>query len=264
MHIKNPVGTTIRTITLPTSVGQQQTTWDGKDCAGDYVPHGDNYVVEIAATIGGTTCTATNGLTIYEIGQGDCVYRPITINEHAAMLYEYVGGDRLTDVQNNNNYTVMEHPGTGGTAGPSNYGNFSNWIGAFCPPGLSRTQRKAILEKAHELDDANIPYVSFPYLDALTHNDAAGSPAGTDWAGTVADILRIRCDGAVEVAYEDVGERLYGGDAWWSIMTPGAGTGSNLALHNDGTDSMNPNRQRDGINAAHDLTRNRADAIHLP
>ncbi len=264
LHIKNPAGSTVRTITLSNNVGQQQTTWDGKDDGGDYVANGSNFVVEIAATIGSTTCTGANGLTVYEIRQGDCVYRPITLNEHAAILYEYHGSNRLADIQNDNNYTVMEHPGTGGITGPSIYGNFNNWIGAFCPPGLSRMQRKAILEKAHALDNANIPYVSFPYLSALTYNDAAGSPGGTDWAGTVGDILRIRCDGTVEVAYEDVGERLYGGNAWWSIMAPGAGTGSNLALHNDGSDSLNPNRQRDGINAVHDLTQNRADAIHLP
>ena len=266
LHIKNPVGSTVRTITLPTSVGQQQTTWDGKDDGGDYVANGSNYVVEIAATIGSTTCAATNGLTVYEIRQGNCVYRPIGWGqEHAAIIYEYFGGNRLTDIQNDNNYTVMEHPGGGGTTGPSNYGNFNNWIGAFCPPGLSRTQRKAILQKARELDNANIPYVQLlEFPNALIHNNGSGSPGGADWAGTVGDILRIRCDGAVEVAYEDVGERLYGGNAWWNIMAPGAGAGSNLVLHNDGSDSITPTRQRDGINAAHDLTRNRVDAIHLP
>lgn len=66
------------------------------------------------------------------------------------------------------------------------------------------------------------------------------------------------------MAYEDAGVPLYGADTWWNIMSPGAGTGSNLALHNDGADSINPNRQRDGINAAHDLTRNRVDANYLP
>ncbi len=250
---------------MPTSVGQQQTTWDGKDSAGDYVPYGSNYAVEVVATVGASPCTATNGLTVYEIRQENYVYHPIRINEHAAILYEYLGGNRLTDVQSKNNYTVMEHPGTSRTTGPSHYENYNNWIGVFCPPGLSRAQRKAILEKAHELDRANIPYVSVrEILPALVHNDAVGSPAGTDWVGTVCDILRIRCDGTVEVAYEDVGERLYGGDAWWNIMTPGAGRGSNLALHNERTYSMTSRRQREGINAAHDLTRNRPDAIHLP
>lgn len=265
LRIKNPAGSTVRTIALPTSVGQQQTTWDGKDDSGDYVANGSNYVVEIVTTIGGTTCTATNGLTVYEIRQGNCVYRPIVINEHAAILYEYLGGNQLADLQNSNNYTVMEHPGPDGTTGPSNYGNFNNWIGAFCPPGLSSSQRKAILEKARELDAANIPYVTvWELVTALVHNDAAGSPAGNDWAGTVGDILRIRCDGTVEVAYEDVGERLYGDNAWWSIMNPGDGVGSNLRLHNDGSNSINPQKQRVGINAAHDLTRNREDAVYLP
>lgn len=128
--------------------------------------------------------------------------------------------------------------------------------------GAKGQASKKFLEKGHELDNANIAYVSFPYLDVLTHDQSTTSPSGTDWDGTVADILRIRCDGTVEVAYEDAGVPLYGADTWWNIMSPG--TGSNLALHNDGPDSINPNRQRDGINAAHDLTRNRPDALHLP
>ena len=265
LNIKDPAGTIVKNMALPPNVGQQQTAWDGKDNSGNYVASGANYMLEIAVNIGETIRTASQKLTVYEIRQGNCVYRPITINEHAAILYEYVGGNQLADIQNNNNYTVMEHPGTGGTTGTSNYGNYDNWIGAYCPPGLSRAQRKAILEKARELDVSNIPYVSsWELLTALVHSDTADSPAGNDWAGAVGDILRIRCDGTVEVAYEDVGVRLYGDNAWWNIMTPGAGAGSNLRLHNDGSNSMNPQRQRVGISSAHALTRNREDAIYLP
>lgn len=260
LHVKDPSGATIRTIALPTAIGQQQATWDGKDSAGEFVPRGTDYQIEIVASVGGTTCSANSPLAVYEVRQADCVYRPITINEHAAILYEYLGGNLLADLQNNTQYTVMEHPGTGQTTGPSNYGNHNNWIGAYCPDGLSRTQRKAILEKAHQLDVADIPYVQGPfYLETLTPDARFGSPADTDWAGTVGDILLIRCDGTVEVAYEDSGVRLYGGDSWWNIMTPGSGMGSNLTRHNDGLDSINPQKQRTDA-----LTRNQLDAIYLP
>ena len=80
----------------------------------------------------------------------------------------------------------------------------------------------------------------------------------------MARIARVCCDGVVEVAYEDCGVRLYGGDDWWDIMVPGATNGSNLVRHNDGAESMNPRRQRWGVNDSHYLTCNREDALYLP
>jgi len=254
LHIKNPAGSTVRTITLPTSVGQQQTTWDGKDDGGDYVANGSNYVVEIAATIGSTTCTATNGLTVYEIRQGNCVYRPISYGqEHAAILYEYLGGNRLADITDNHMYTVMEHPGTGLTTATSDYGNHNDCLGAYCPAGLSRVQRTAILEAAHMLDAANFPYVDHIW-NALEHNPDPASPGGENWGGVLADILRIRCDGTVEVAYEGTGVRLYGDNGTWNIMASQA----NLDSHNGALD-MTPSRQRTG-----GQTQNQIDTLHLP
>ena len=76
----------------------------------------------------------------------------------------------------------------------------------------------------------------------------------------MARIARVCCDGVVEVAYEDCGVRLYGGADWWDIMVPGATNGSNLARHNDGAESINPKRQREGIDGNGALTRNRLDA----
>ncbi len=83
--------------------------------------------------------------------------------------------------------------------------------------------------------------------------------ASGGWGGTIADVLEIRCDGNTEVAYEDAGIRLYGGDEWWDIMEPGADPSSNLDKHNNGDTSMTPSRQRHNP-----LSRNKRDAIYLP
>ncbi len=262
LKISNPAGEVVRSMPLPLEVGRQRISWDGRDSAGEYIGYGKGYTAQLDVRVGGTNCTAEHTFDVYEIRQGDCVYRPIGFGaDHAAVLYEYTGGNRLADLQNDNNFTVMEHPGPGGVTGPSNYGNFNNWHGAFCPNALPRSSREAILEKCRELDLADIPYVSMTHVDdALIHNDAIGSPAGSDWAGTVADILEVRCDGVSEAAYEDVGTRLYGDDAWWNIMTPGAGYGSNLHKHNSGwIHSMTPGKQMDS-----GLTRNRADRLYMP
>jgi hypothetical protein len=256
LRIKNPAGSTVRTVALSTSTGQQSTNWDGKTDAGDYVPYGSNYVVEIAATVGGTTCTATNNLTVYEIRQADCVYRDCGTYEHAAVLYGYVGGNQISDITNDNKYVVMEGPGGSGTTTTNNYGDHTTWYGAYCPTGgLARSTRKAILEKAYELDVADIPY-TWMAADALNFNTDPSSPAGSGWSGTVPDITAIRCDGVTEMAYEAIGVRLYGEDSWWSITN----SVSNLDNHNDGwINGMTPGRQRNG---AH--TRNVPDALHRP
>jgi len=253
LRIKNSAGSTVRTATLPTTVGQQQITWDGKDSNGNYATNGANYTVEITATIDSTTCTASNGFAIYEVRQADCVYRPIPLplQEHAAVLYEYTGGNKLSDLQDYNKYNVMEIAGPGATPSPSSLGNYNNWVGFYCPPGLSRAQRKAILEKAHELSLTTIPYVpAFPnprFFNCLIYNDAANSPAGTDWAGTIADIANLRCDGVVEVSYEGAGVRLYGDDSWWQIMKPGAEQWGNLYRHNYDPHPLTPTMQRSGL-----------------
>jgi len=268
LRIKDSAGSVVRTVTLSTSVGQQQITWDGRSDAGDFPPFGSNYIVEITASVGAITCTATNKLGIYELRQGNCVYRPLTvpINEHAAILYEYQGGNRLSELQTYANYTVMEISGPGATPEPSNFGTYNNWIGFYSPHAQTRVQRQAILQEAHTLDNTTIPYVpAFPlpgFFNCLIYNDTTNSPAGTDWAGVIADIANLRCDGFVEVTYEDTGVRLYGGDDWWNIMAPGAGSGSNLERHNNGSDSINPQRQRQGIDGFGTLTENRFNSAY--
>ena len=213
LKIWNPGGSVIRTIDLPVALGQQKITWDSKDEAGDYVPFGKGYTAQLEVKVESVTCTAEHTFDVYEIRQGDCVYRRILwgLNEHAAIVYEYHGGNRLADLHDLHNYMVMEHPGEGHTTGTSCLGAYHNWIGYYCPPGLTRSEREAILETAHVLDTADVPYVTPPdwdFFNALIHDSSSNSPAGTDWAGTIADIDRIRCDGVVEVSYEDCGVRL--------------------------------------------------------
>ncbi len=263
LHMKNPAGNIIRTITLPTTVGQQQTTWDGKDDGGDYVANGSNYVVEIAATIGSTTCTATNGLTVFEIRQGNCLYRDIYGGsaEHAAILYDYIGGNRLTDIQDNNKYVVAEHEGDGGDTTTHNYGGWNTWIdvdGAYCPAGLSRANRKAILENCSALIQATISYC---LVNVLIWQ-------GDDWDGTLADIAQLRCDGFVEAAYEALPAQLYGGGTWWNIMTAGSGSPINwtpLYRHNNNTPTstaQTPERQRHTADGSG--TANVKDSLYKP
>ncbi|MDD5707929.1 MAG: FlgD immunoglobulin-like domain containing protein [Kiritimatiellae bacterium] len=267
LHIKNPAGNTVRTVSLQASVGQQQTAWDGKDDSGNYVANGSNYVVEVAATIGGVSCVATNRLTVYEIRQGNCAYTPfldIIDQYHCAIVFEYLGGNRTNDVDNLALYTVFEHPGQGGgndtRIAPMTGHQWDYW----CPP-LTRNGRKAILERASALETLTIPYVSnwdFVFGNAIVHSDGTNSPAGDDWAGTINDIAQLRCDGAVEAAYEAVPVRLWGADAWWNVMSQGAGAGSNFQKHNAAFTGLTPARQRQDNDP--DMTRNAADVLHIP
>lgn len=268
LHIKNPAGSTVRTVALPTSTGQQSTNWDGKTVAGDYVPYGSNYVVEIAATIGATTCSATNGLTVYEIREGNCLYRWFydflgRYTEHAAILYEYQGGNTYSDLTNSNMYMVAEHGGeTLDDTVTRNYGIWTTWLptpngdGAYCPSGLSRANRKAILENCYTLVQTNIPYTGF--MNVLKWQ-------GDDWDGKLSDIATLRCDGFVEAAYEALPVQLYGAGSWWNIMDAGGGMGTSLDKHNNSTlttTALTPERQRHTSTGSG--TTNVKDALYRP
>ena len=251
----------IRTMTLGNGIGPQATNWNGKTDTGEYPEYSFNtYTAEVFVTKGGATCSSKHRFAVYEVRQGNCVYRDLLVNEHAAILYEYIGGNSITDLQNPNKYTVAEHEGTGGDTTVHIYGGWSTWIGgdgAYCPEELKgpdrRTKRKAILENSYALVQATIPYVSPPiwpfYEDALQWN-------GPTWDGSFMDIATLRCDGFVEAAYEAVPAQLYGGSTWWNIMQSGQ---TNVVNHNQGSDSLTPRKQRMGA-----LTLNIPDDLYKP
>ena len=262
LKIKDSSDAVIRTQTLGTGTGERTVEWDGKDDSGDYPEcAGHNaFKAEIVVTKSSVTCTTEKPFTIFEIRQGNCVYRPIRLNlEHAAVLFQYLGGNSIDDLLDSSQYVVVEAPGGTGTTSTRNYGDHTDWLGAYCPADLKgasrRTLRKAILERCYELDDANIPYVSTILADdALIHDDDPTSPAGTGWAGSVGDIVEIRCDGLPEMGYESTGVRLYGGASWYDIT----GSLSNLQDHNGGwISSMTPGKQMNGS-----LTVNAEDSLY--
>ena len=262
LKIKDSSDAVIRTQTLGTGTGEQTVEWDGKNDSGDYPEcAGHNaFKAEIVVTKSSVTCTTEKPFTIFEIRQGNCVYRPIRLNlEHAAVLFQYLGGNSIDDLLDSSQYVVVEAPGGTGTTSTRNYGDHTDWLGAYCPADLKgasrRTLRKAILERCYELDDANIPYVSTILADdALIHDDDPTSPAGTGWAGSVGDIVEIRCDGLSEMGYESTGVKLYGETSWYDIT----GSLSNLQKHNGGwISSMTPGKQ---MNSS--LTVNTSDSLY--
>ncbi len=266
-RVKNPQNGVIRTVALPLSIGQQNTSWDGKDTGGDYVPYGSNYVIEVSATRFATTCTATNGLTVYEIRQGNCAYHPFASwlgQFHCAIVYGYSGGNSLADINDLNKYTVFENPGV--TAGNDTmFSTMSGNVWDYWCPNLTRGMRASILSKAFELEVYTIPYASnwnFLFGNCVVRDDAATSPSGSDWAGTFADIREIRCDGVVESVYESANVRLWGDTAWWNIMTPGDGLGGPYDHHNATRTGLTPARQRNDNDAG--KTQNSPDWRYLP
>jgi hypothetical protein len=265
MRIRSPGGTVIRTSALSTVLGDQQlTSWDGKDNAGKFVEYGAGYQLEIVAAAGSTIRSATHMFDVYEIRQGNIVYRNNagpTPDEHGAIVYEYNGGNKLADVQDDAKYNVIHHRGVGDFITVNTLANFkentNEYLGEYCPPNLTGStrglKRQRILEKATIMLNTTpqIPYVGG------THTDVLHWKLNT-WDGTIGDIRELRSDGFCEVAYEAAGVRLYGDDDWWNIMTPHPS--QSVDKHNGGwINSLTPSRQRSS-----DISTNRPDSLHCP
>lgn len=243
---------------LGPSVGEQFTTWDGKDNGGEYVKYG-NYKVFIEAYKGDSTFISNEQkITVYEVRLGNCVYRdkahPLSSEMHAGLLYRYLGEEnKLEDLDDDAKYAVLEHPGGEGetwTTTLETFKSYNTWRGTYCPNNLTKSQRESILEKGKLLNDENDPYVD-PVHDVLHHELSA-----TWEPGAISDISEIRCDGVTEVSYEAADIQLYGGDTWWNIMS----SQDSLDKHNGGwISSITPSKQRSSS-----LSTNRADSLYKP
>ena len=257
LEVRDLGGGLIRTISLPTNTGEQSTSWDGMSALGEHPEYGvDAYIATIIVTKGDKSWSTGKTFSIYEIRQGNCVYRPtVGGHEHAAILYEYTGSNSREDLESHDNYTVAEHPGSligAGDTAISNLGNYSDWISpiAWCPSVLKganrRSLRKSILETCHNLVDLDIDYTPGDILNSTV----------TPWDGNISHIDELRCDGFVEFAYETNSIRLFGPDEWWDITA----SQGNLDEHNkvNGNDVW-PERQRDS-----NATTNQPDALFLP
>ncbi len=257
LEIRGPGGMLIRTITLPANIGEQDTAWDGKSNSGEFPEYGlDAYTATITVVKGDKSWFTTKTFSIYEIRQGNCVYRPtVGGHEHAAILYEYTGANSREDLESHDNYTVAEHPGSlvgAGDTTTSNLADHSDWISpiGWCPPALKSTNRRSlresILETCENLVDMEIDYIVGDLLDSTV----------TPWDGNINHIDQLRCDGFVEFAYETNSIRLFGPDEWWDITA----SQGNLDKHNKVNENdVWPERQRSS-----NATTNQLDALFLP
>jgi len=188
---------------------------------------------------------------------GNCVYRDLEneLNEHAGLLYRYIGGQNIkSELDNHNKYIVVEHPG--GTSGLTReilLGDFmtvDTYRGEWCPSNLTKEQRLQISSTAHGLDEKNHHYIE-SLLHILEYD-------GAEWGGEIDDIARLRCDGVTEVSYEENGILLWGSN----LMS----NQTNLEQHYNPnwlfTSGCTPRRQRLGGGGA--TTTNQQDHLYLP
>lgn len=216
----------------------------------DFKVYTEVSTISIEVKKGNTIVTSNEqNLTVYEIRQGNCVYRDISFppgEMHVGIIYGYTGTEnKIADLSDDTKYEILEHPGIGMTTGTCTLEDFKavdTWRGTYCPAGLTKAEREAILEKGEQLDVANDEYVSGPFYHDVLEYD------GLSWGGVISDISAVRCDGIPEVAYEDAGIRLYGGDTWWDIMA----SQDNLDKHNSGwISSITPSKQRSSLLTTH-------------
>ena len=227
-------GTTVYTKELSKTSGNNQVyEWNGENDEGDLVPYGA-YKAQIKVKKSERIFeSAEYAFTVYQINQGNTVYYdldvPLLDNEHAGVIYSYIGGNTLTDLHNKNKYLICEVQGAGQTVNCSRtltefmaFSTFRGvWTSAYFPGGVfdERRERAQIINNCYRM--FGIPYVKYTeFANVLIVNGS--------WDGTISDILRTRCDGVPEVAYENAGDRLFGEVAYWNIML----SQSNLDYHN--------------------------------
>ena len=224
--------------------------WDGKNNSGKLVVYG-RYKVKIKAKFEGAEIESNEyEFTVYQINVGNVVYYDILfgVNEHAGIVYTYIGKNRLNYLQNDDKYVIWEIRGKKWTVGATRtlkeFKKCSHYEDIYCPPGLTREERKNIIAKCQAL--AGLPYVDNFIAYILQYK-------GDTWEGTISDIKKIRCDRVVEVAYEDNFLRLFGCDEYWNIMVS---DWANLNHHNA---QCTPEDQRHG-----NLTTNAPSKLYFP
>jgi len=113
---------------------------------------------------------------------------------HAGIYYRFVDGDPADD----NNHKVIHAQQLYDAVIEDTLANFKiaekqPYFGGHHPPGLTYAGRNEIIHTAESLRDAS--HISYTLFNAIDYY-------GADFDGTIADIDNLRCDGAVEYAYE--------------------------------------------------------------
>ena len=211
----------------------QEYEWNGKDDSGVLVSYG-YYKAKIKVEKDEISTESDEyEFTVYQVNVGNTVYYdidwPFVNNEHAGLIYTYLGNNTLSSLQDDNNYAICEIQGPGEVVEVSRtLKDFKDYptpfrgihTSLYLPSNVftERYERAQIIQNANQLFGK--PYISFPPLDVLI-------PYG-DWDGIISDIQRIRCDGVTEVSYENAADRLFGDDVRWNIMI----SQDNLDYHN--------------------------------
>lgn len=245
----------IREQSLPVLAGEQSITWDGKDNNGEFVEYGD-YKAKIELSAGNLTATSNeHSFTVYMVRLGNNVYRDLEefpFDEHVGLLYAYKGNKNIREeLDNYSNYLVIEHPGGSGTThvtGLDFFMSITIYRDEWCPPDLTKEQRKDIVSTAFTLFFTHHPYTK-DYLHLLEFD-------GKKWDSSISDITTLRCDGVTEVSYEANGILLWGPNL---MQNQGS-----LYRHYNRTlmRGCTPERQRRG--GGGEVTTNRQDSLYLP
>ena len=116
---------------------------------------------------------------------------------HAGFVAEYVGKRTKTDLDNDTKWKVIQMPGM--NLGPNKItltaykGTALAFHGFYSVDSLADGYRNKIIKTAEDILATSISYT---WTDAVSWN-------GLSWDGTIADIRQLRCDGLVEVCYEN-------------------------------------------------------------
>jgi hypothetical protein len=164
--------------------------------------------LELRYTYESSQASDTVKATVVMLNLGNAVYRDINKagvpqkeRGHAALIYDYIGNCTLSELNNPDNFRIIEMSGPTNNRTLTTMTNYPGYPCYGCYTNTSQityTKRLAIIKTAKQLVE-NAP-IDYEWNDALL-------PA--NWDGAVDSIASLRCDGLVEVCYEKNGINVW-------------------------------------------------------
>ncbi len=157
-----------------------------------------------------TLCADKVKLTIVRQNLGVACYRQLDSNifpdyNHAGFIAEYTGKRTKADMDNDAKWNVIQMPGI--SSGPNKItlaaykGTGLAFYGFYSVNSLADVFRNKIIKTSQDILANNT--ISYTWTDAISWN-------GLSWDGTIGDIRQLRCDGLVEVCYENAFLNVWG------------------------------------------------------
>ncbi|MDD5327669.1 MAG: hypothetical protein PHY02_07640 [Phycisphaerae bacterium] len=214
--------------------------------------------LELRHINGSVTTSDKVKMTVVMLNLGNAVYRDINKTGvpqkergHAALIYKYLGSCTRDDLDNADNFKIIEMSGPTDDHSLTTMTNYPGYPCYGCYTNISDityAKRLAIIKTAKQLV-ARAP-LDYEWNDALLP---------VNWNGNLSNISSLRCDGLVEVCYELNGinvwamERSYEGTSYnydisdqTDILSYNGFSGTWSAGSNDAKDNLEEHDDFDG------------------